>query len=268
MTDTPEKSNVPPDNATQTYESLFPPADCAAAMSELSAWTSVQDIAAAARCLAGVPVADEVFDDRLVIPFADDDILERVIIEAMGWLMVSYRVPEPKIALAKLIEPRLDADRQAVIAATTFKSTVSAAPSGAIMEFAPSIAEHPSDRFMLVEDKPHVIELLQGPLRAMMGLVRRTYRTATTLRDTMKLTAPTSGAPSIVHRPYADSRLSAVVEALSFYALGFDFGPRWATKTDFEIAYRAINVCGTPPFDAATLAAARSATASMLATLK
>jgi hypothetical protein len=253
---------------TPAYDELFPAAECIAAAGELSAWTTVQHIAAAARCLAGTPAPADNFDGTLIIPFADSDVLERIIVEVMSWLIASYRVPEPKITLAQSIEPAMTDVVRAMIAKVEFRSTVKAAPSGSLIGFAPVMADQPTDRFMLVEDEPYVIELLQGPLRAMMGLIRSTYKTATGLRDLKVRAADTGSQPRIYHRPHADSRLPAVVEALSFYALGLDLGPKWSAGADFDHAYRAVNVHGRPPFDPAMLAAARSATSIMLASLK
>jgi hypothetical protein len=39
----------------------------------------------------------------------------------------------------------------------------------------------------------------------------------------------TGGAPTIFHRPFGDSRLFAVVDALSFSAMGMEIGPYWGT---------------------------------------
>jgi hypothetical protein len=253
--------------AEEAYEVLFPRTECEAAAGELSAWTTVQDIAAAARFLAGEPAPGDMFDRRLAIPFADDDVLERIIIEVMGWLIAAYRVPEAKIELAQLIEPRLTEGLRRQIAAIAFHSSVKVAPSGAIMNFAPALAEDPGDRYFLVEDDPCVIELVQNPLRAMMSLIRSTYHTARYLRETKVQAAATGSPPMIFHRPYADSRLPAVVEALAFYACGLDIGPRWATGMEFDFSYKAVNVHGAPPFDATLLQGARDLTSSMLDSL-
>lgn len=248
-----------------TYKAMFPRAECEAAIGELNAWTSVHNIAAAARCLAKAPDPDDLFDRRLVIPFPNEDGLERIIIQVFDWLIAAYRVPEPKISLAGLIEPRLTDERRALISAVRFQPSVAVGPSGSAMVLlSPESGVHPSDRYLLVEDEPHVIELLQGPLRAMMGLIRSTYQTASSAVDMRAQSASTGSMPTIFHKPYADSRLPAVIEALAFYACALDFGPHWARGMDMDISYRAVNVHGGPPFDAAFLEHARALTARML----
>jgi hypothetical protein len=252
------------------FEAIFPEAQCIVAMQELSAWTSVQDIAAAARCLANAPAPNDNFVTQLFLPFADDAILQHVAIKAIDWFIKGYRAPAPKLHIAALDEPLLDVARQQILGQTRFEPTITIARPNIAASRLPNVPRCASDGLMIVEDEPHVIEMVQGPLRCLMGLVIEGFEIARKGHMLKKVSLQTSESPlTIFHHPHADSPLKGVLEALSFYALGLDFGPRWCGQgeTDIEVAYRAVNVRATPPVDSKMFDAAKAAAASILSPL-
>ena len=103
-----------------------------------------------------------------------------------------------------------------------------------------------------------------------MVILTKSYDNAHKMRDLKKQSLETSGgAPSIYHRPYADSQMPAILDALCFYGFGMDFGPSWSMhgRSGMVQAYRAVNVQARPPVEISELDVARTFTAKMLESL-
>jgi hypothetical protein len=245
---------------------LFPKDDCVAAVGELSAWTSVQTILAAARHIEGRPAPKDGLEPYLVIPFDDHaGAFESIISQAMEWLITGYRVPKPKIALARSLDGQISDETATALADRRFRPDIDRAPPGALSAV-------PAEKSaLIIRDDPVVIEMIQAPLICMMDMLQRFNDTAKRMRLIQKKQEETTGgAPTIYHRPYADSRLSAVLEALCFYLWGLDFGPVWgeAGHSNIDLSYRAVNVHGVPPIDGRFLDVARRSMVQMLDSLR
>jgi hypothetical protein len=254
-----------------TFDQVFPEDECVQALSELNAWTSVQNICSAGRALRGAPADGDQFERLLIIPFEDDEALEAALLVAVGWLIKAYRVSEPKLKLAGALDLDFDAATRAAIAAIRFMPNVSVGAPALLARIAPHLAHLDQAKFLLIEDEPHIIELVQAPLRCLGSRLSGSFDTAKTARA-IRARATDAGdeAPLIYHRPRADSPLPAVLEALCFWFAGLAFGPKWSTsaKSEVDIYYRAINIVATPPVDPRFVGAARGMAQKMLSDLK
>lgn len=251
--------------ATPNPERLFPEPDCIAALGELSAWTSVQSILAAARHLEGRPgPADEVVP-FLISPFDGDGQLEAIAIKAFGWLIAGFAPPAPKLALAAAQDPRIKAETIQDLAGRRFRPSISVAPAG-------KLAGAPPDKpCFLIQDDPVVIEMIQAPIICLMTRLHDSNELARSNARMLKEQEETTGGRStIYHRNYGDSRLPAVLEALCFYCWGLDFGPVWGDVggSGSDISYRAVNVHGVPPIDPRLIDAAKATMEAMLGSLR
>ncbi len=234
------------------FDALFPADFCRATLAELNAWTTVADVAAAARCLADAPKPSDCFDRRLILPFPDDDAFEAVVIKAIAWFIDAFRTPTAKISLAALEELALTAERACELASLRFQPNGQIGPPGAITAIAPGLKEYLNGRFLLLEDEPHVIEVVQAPLRCLMALIHKCAEDAQRAAKIKKGAREKSGGkPLIYHKSYADSPLPAVIEAMCFFVYRLDFGPVFSKAGDsnVEYGYRAINMLCAPPID-------------------
>jgi hypothetical protein len=244
---------------------LFPRDFCIAAIAELSAWTSVQNILAAARHIESRPVPQDRLEPLLVVPFDDDAGKFRSIMAlAIEWLAQGYRVPDAKIAIARAVDPKISDGTVARLLSLQFQPEIENRKPGALDQL-------PDKSCVLLKDDPVVIEMVQAPLICMISRLVDATNVAKSIADMLDhKQQETGGRGTIFHRPYADSRLPAVLEALCFFTYGLDFGPRWALagKGDIDISYRAVNVLGVPPIDAQMLWVARKSMEVMLASLR
>lgn len=237
--------------AGSEFDQLFPENDCVTTISELSAWTSVYDVAAATRCLLNRPNPDDQFVEMLALPFPGDDQCEQVILKFLYWLVHAYVVPTPKVTLAAMVEPRIDLALAEVLKEIKFRPKIQIRPIDQVRPMEPGIIGGNDYRVLLVKDKAHVIELLHYPLRCLMSCIIPNCQTAANMRELQRLAAETSDNPmQIFHHPYTDSRLSALIEAVCFYTYGLDIGLTYAEFGKFEIdrSYRSVNVRARPPF--------------------
>jgi len=253
-------------SGSSELDRLFPEQLCTAAIGELSAWTSVQAILAAARYVEGRPVPDDQLEPMLVVPVDDDDRFLKAIIEvAIGWLIRGYRVPEAKVALARAVDRKVSDDTALKLASMRFRPTVELGRPGMISQLPPEKS------FFLVKDDPAVIEMIHAPLICMTEQLFRYNETARKMAAILDNNAEkTGGRGNIIHRPYGDSRLPSILEALCFYMHKLEFGPVWgeAGKCNIEMSYRAVNVHGVPPIDPRMLDMARESMEKMLESLR
>jgi hypothetical protein len=231
----------------KALHSLFPEALSVAALGELNAWTSVQSIGAAARMLEQRSSPCDQPAQILLMPFDDLLNFEWIFIQLISWFIEGYRVPSAKVSLALALEPQIQDKTATTIENLRFRPTIRSASPGVVQGV-------PKDqRVFVIQDDAPTIEVVQAPLRCLMDILTIAYKGAYSghqLRREAK--EKTGGAPTIFHRHYADSRLFATVEALSFSALGMEIGPHWGVSGTSNIVndYRAINVQTVPPVNA------------------
>lgn len=231
---------------TSAGSTFFPEDICASALGELRAWTSVQAVLAAARMIEGRPLEEDQPATTIILPFEDQLNFDHIFSALIGWLIKSYYVPPAKIALARSVDPLICDKTVALLEALRFRPTIKLSAVGAITGLLPN------QRAIIVEDQVETIEVMQAPLRCFMQVLFNGYSTASSMRGIrVESKEQTGGAPTIFHRPYSDSRFSAVVEALCFYLLGLEIGPMWSDngKQNVDVAYRSVNVQGPLPID-------------------
>lgn len=240
---------------------LFPRAACVDALGELSAWTSVQSVGAAARMLEQRSQPGDEPAPILIMPFDDLLNFEEIFCWLLDWFIEGYRVPSAKVSLARSLDPFILDGTATLLERLRFQPT--------IRSFAPGvIAGVPKNqRAFVIQDDVATIEVVQDPLRCLMDMLKVAYDATSAsyvIRRESKET--TGGVPTIFHRAIWDSRLFSVVEALSFAAMGMEIGPYWGTpaKVEFVFDYRAVNVQTTPPIGAHVLDGAKVAMKEML----
>lgn len=245
----------------ETLNAWFPEAACVAALGELSVWTSVQSIGAAARMLEQRTSPNDQPSQILLMPFDDLLNFEWIFVQLLAWFIEGYRIPLSKISVARALDHQLQDHTAITLENLRFKPSIHSAPPG-------GVPGTPSDQKVLViQDHVATIEVVQAPLRCLMDMLTMAYDFALKShhlrRDALE---KTGGAPTIFHRHYADSRLFAVVEALSFSALGMEIGPHWgeAGTQNIIMDYRAINVQVVPPVNTQVLDVASRAMEKML----
>jgi len=245
----------------EALNTMFPKAFCVAALGELSTWTSVQSVGAAARMLEQRLSPDDRPAPTLLMPFNDLLNFEWIFGQLLTWFIEGYRIPIAKVSLARDLDPQLHDLTAITLENLRFRPTIYSAPPGQM----PGV---PNDkRVFVIQDDVATIEVVQAPLRCLMDMLTIAYDAASKsyqLRRDAK--EKTGGAPTIFHRHYADSRLFAVVEALSFCALGMEIGPHWGAPGAQHLVnnYRAINVQAKPPFNTQVLDVASKAMEDML----
>ncbi|MGX1742111.1 hypothetical protein ACWIEX_11190 [Bosea sp. NPDC055353] len=250
----------------QTEEArLFPLEQCVAVAAELNAWTSVQAISAAARHLEVRSLSTDEISSQLIMPMRHGALFEAVFLHAVTWMAAGYAVPTGKIELARSLDPMISDETAERLRTARFSGTISRAP---LVAFDHSVPPPPGGpNAFVVQDEPHVIEILQAPLQCLMDILTFGYESAESahaLKAEAKKT--TGGAPTIFHRPYADSRLYATLEALCFYAFGHAIGPYTTPMhlSEIDRSYRAVNVRCRPPIDVDLVGYARVLMEKML----
>ena len=250
--------------AEAPFETLFPEDRCVTIVGELSAWTSVQSIMAAARYIEGRSIPSDQLEPRLIMPMPLGYIFERVFLETIKWLDRAYRVPQAKISLARALDPAMTDATAARLQGTRFSPTITSAPSEI---FKDPDAGPAGSHIFFVDADPVVIEMVQSPLRCLMQMLSYGFEQAERMRSfQLEAKRLTGGAPTIYHRPLADSRLNAMLEALCYYALGFPLllTSELVPTPDIDRAYRSVNVRGRPPFSPPSFDRARAMMEAML----
>jgi hypothetical protein len=246
----------------------FPGQHCESLFSELSLWTSVEDCLAAARYIENRALPGDLVDSRLVIPFVDDETFEAVPSRFLQWLIASYRPPETKIKIAKLIDPAIKNETLQTLLDVRFRPNISAGPAGAIGHVAPGLRHLSHQRVFLIEDQPHVIEFLQNPLRCIIDMMSRAWPTAENSLKIKTEALHTGEAPTIFHQPYTDGPLFALVEAVIFYVHTLHLGTIGSEKkSGLNLSYRSVEVVGRPPIDPRLLDAAQETSERMFQSL-
>jgi hypothetical protein len=132
----------------------------------------------------------------------------------------------------------------------------------------PQMADRKDERFMVIEDEPHIIELVQNPLRCLMDLLTLSWPLASEMRAVRELAKETGGAPTIFHQPYTDGPIPALTEAINFYVNQLEVGPRYsAHQQGFNQGYRSTEIVGHPPVDAHLFKVAQEITTEMFESL-
>ncbi len=229
-----------------TSEHYFLDDLCKNRFSELSMWTSVLDCLSAARYLEGRPEPEDRFDRQLIVPFIDNDTFEAVCLKCLAWLVPTFRVPESKIHMATLIDPKVKNSTVQILRNVRFNPTISRGAAGMI--------EHlHGKRLLLVQDEPHIIELVQNPIRCMLDLINRFWPMASNIREMIVKARERDGStgPPVFHQPYTDGSLAALIDAVLFYVHGLDLGPRYSQTSQGGInrGFRSFEVVGHPPVD-------------------
>lgn len=251
------------------WRARFPEDECLEVVSELSSWTSVDDCLVAARWIEKRSLAEDAPSESLVVPFLDDQEFEVVLVQCLEWLIRSYRVPASKVRLAALVDREITPETRTELSEARFSPDVDKGPPGTITMLFPALADHSGERFLVIKDSPHVIELIQNPIRCLMDLINRAWSTATRMRAVReKSVRESGGAPTIFHQPYSDGPLFALIEALSFYVQGLAIGPNaLPEKGGVNRGYRSFEVVGRPPVDPRLFDVAQKMTREMFKSL-
>lgn len=236
----------------------FPREACIPIAAELNAWTSVQAIMASARHIEKRSFPSDDIASLLIMPMEKGELFEAVFLRVIPWMSEGYAIPPAKLALARALDPLITDDTATRLATARFNPKISRRPLADLDSSVPPLPNGPN--LFVIEDEAHVIELLQAPLRCLMDILTYGYESAeAAYKLKTKAERAGGGAPRIYHRPYADSRLYATLEAYCYYAFGHAIGP-YPTEdgiSEIDISYRAVNVRGRPPVDSGVVSSAR-----------
>ena len=247
---------------------FFPEERCLQVTAELSVWTSVDDCLAAARIVEGRCLPDDSPSEQLIIPFPDDDAYEAVLLMFLAFLVRSFRVPASKVRIASLLDSRISPETSARLEKARLDPTIKKGEAGTIEKLFPSLAEHANERFFVVMDQPHVLELAAKPVQCLNDLLNRGWLTAAKLRGIKQKAKETGDGPMIFHQPYADGPLHALIEASAFYVQDMAIGPNaLPPPRGINRGYRSIEVTGQPPFDPRLFEVAQEMTRHMFSSL-
>lgn len=217
------------------YEEYFPEEQCINRFSELSLWTTLEGCLAAARYLENRTIEEDCLEERLIIQSICGAKFETVLIQCFQWLIASYRVPLTKLKLAKLIDSSIKDETVEALIGSKFKPNI-------------IIKQINNDRSLIIEDEPHIIELIQNPINCMLDLLYRAWETPEEISKLKeKLYENTGGIPNVFHQPYTDGPLPAIIEAIVFYIHGLEIGPH--CSPGINQGYRSVEVVGQPPFN-------------------
>jgi hypothetical protein len=183
----------------------------------------------------------------LLMPFDDLLNFDWIFGQLLDWFIEGYRVPSAKVSLARSLDSAIQDQTAIALESLRFRPTVHSIAPGRV-EGVPD-----TQRVIVIQDDVATIEVVQAPLRCLMDMLTIAYDAASgSYKIRKESKQQTGGAPTIFHRPFGDSRLLAVVEALSFSAMGMEIGPYWGTPPTVEVVvdYRAVNVQARPPFSA------------------
>lgn len=257
------KISMPVEMGVDMCNELFPKAMSAEIFGELSAWTSVADIMAAARILEERTVPDDQPESMLLMPFEHaEPVFGQIFGILLGYLIDGYVVPPQKVAISRALDPQITEATVTALQSLRFRPTVHL---GRIPEMHDKLA-------FFIQDQPAVIELLRAPLNCLMGLYLDKYEFTKSLHEEMVAEADkkAGGRPTIFHRPYADACLPSFIEAACFYVLGLEVGTRFASpgQSNIDITYRAVNVQTLPPVDPVVLGVAIQYSQRMLDALR
>jgi hypothetical protein len=248
---------------------LFPNEDCRRIISELSVWTSVEDCLAAARFLEERSIPEDSLSFRLIVPFPDADEYQQVLVQCMEWFIKSFAVPSTKVRLAAIIDPKISVATRKTLIEARFAPNISIGPAEAISAMSPALARRQEDRFLVIEDEPHIIELIQNPIRCLNESLSWAWPGAYRMRQLREQAMETGGAPTIFHQPYTDGPFPSLVEALLYYVNGLEVGPRSSThQQGVNIGYRSFQVIGRPPVDAQMFKVAQDMTRKMFESIE
>lgn len=246
----------------ESESQLFPRVEVEKAFSELNAWVSVHDIIRAARILENRLPTREPPPGHIVLTFADDDNTQSFHMILMRYLIKAFRCPGGQMLIALHTEPQILPETRSALRRCRFKPTVTVGPSSRLHEFAPMVPRDRRLRFMVIRDKPPVLELVYRPLLAWHDIVGRAFELALELRDLRASANKERAKPfGVFHEPKSDSQLRAIVEAMAFYACGHTIGQASKREASLEIGFRNVAIVGAPPFTPALIGAAREAQA-------
>lgn len=239
----------------------FPSVKSAEILGELSAWTSVADVMVAARILEERTVPGDQPESILVMPLEHaEPEFEQIFATLLGYLIDGYVVPSQKVAVCQALDPEISRATATALQSLRFRPNVQVGRTRSTGD----------KRVLVIQDHPATIELVRAPLNCLMGLYLDKYEFTKSLYDIATQAEQTGGRPKIFHRPYADACLPSFIEAVCFYAFGFEVGTQFASRgqTMLDTAYRAVNVQTLPPVDAAVLGVAIQAGQRMLDALR
>lgn len=236
---------------------------------EFSAWTSVRDILKAARLLEDRLLAGESPSPYIVLAFPDNEIFQDTLAVSLKYLIPSYRCPLPKILIAAREDPSITSATRKTLEKTRFDPKIHTGQPDQLSRFMPDAPSGKLLRFFVIEDAPHVLELIWKPVQVWRSMLVSYLDQAWELKKLIaEALSKTGGAPLIFHKPHADSRLPAMLEAIAYYVFGHDIGFQSASGTEIENAFRCVMVRGQPPFDDRILQAARDVQVSQLEQLR
>ncbi|MBR7523351.1 MULTISPECIES: hypothetical protein [Pseudomonas] len=240
----------------------FPSAKSAEILGELSAWTSVADVMVAARIFEERTVPGDQPESFLVMPLEHaEPEFEQIFTILLGYLINGYVVPSQKVAVCRALDPQISEATAMALQSLRFRPNVQLGRP----------RNMGGKRAFIIQDQPETIELIRAPLNCLMGLYLDKYEFTKSWHNVATQAEETTGGrPKIFHRPYADACLPSFIEAVCFYAFGFEVGTQFSSpgQTRIDTAYRAVNVQTLPPVDAAVLGVAIQAGQRMLDALR
>jgi len=229
---------------------LFPPEVCSQIFSELNSRSLLYKTILAAEIIAGIqPNKVDPPSRYLVLPTLNDQRYINCFLQCIFWFSNSFEVPKCQIDIARGMRPSLPLEVFDQLEQLRFLPKVRLLEESEKRELGILETQIASHSVWRLEDVPEAIELAQTPLRVLLDIISRTHVLPRQIADLVaEAKSSDQLGPSIVHRPYTDSPLAALVEAAHFYFHDLGFGPvsggsDWQT----DIAYRSTNIISRPP---------------------
>lgn len=247
------------------FESLFPDQEMKLLFAQLPSWTSIQSIINSAKIIENR--AND-FTQVIHLVFPDNDLLENVFLKTFQYVIPTFYCSSHKIALAARVD-KIDEDTIRTLESIRFKPNIAVGPASILEKIVPEFLGN-GFRVLVIEDEPHVIELVYEPLQMLRRLLVDLWAPAKGLFDLCKTSLETTGGqPQIVHKHYADGAFASTLEALIYYALGFEVGVQWANdKYAVNLGYKCVDLIGSPPFDPRLIEISRKTHQSMIEDIK
>lgn len=193
----------------------------ARSFSRLSHRTAVEDVLQAGRDLDGRRLPDEPSTSRLLFVFPDMELFETVMSWSLEQLAVAYRCPEASITEARRLDPDLTESALTRITQARFRPRFESGPPGDVRRFLGETDDWRELRVLVIEDEPHVLDLVAPPL------VEAHHILVTSLREAWNGAVGWYGEEELArrsppHHVVSGDGVKDVLEALAYHACGYE----------------------------------------------
>ncbi|MFC5453703.1 hypothetical protein [Prosthecobacter fluviatilis] len=224
----------------------FPEAVLLRLFGQVSLWTTIKAIRSAAKVLSQ---SGEAQRGALVLTFDNNDKTQMFLTKILEYFIKTYQCPREQLCLAKQIDPNITPEVAEKIAEMRFKPDVSVGGADYVAIAIPWVPQK-NVRALVIHDHPAMIELIYEPIQMLHNAALGSWEQASRYYDLLgdRRDSETNELQDF-HRHYGDGAFRATLDALAYYCFGFRIGLRLSEgRADLDMAFRAVNIIGTPPF--------------------